>query len=323
MAETMMKNTYFQTLNSDDLISLVGVNDQYLKLIQDYFDVELTNQGDGISLKGLEPDVLLVEQLLKSLSNLISQCVKINGSDVMSAIKMAQKGTLDYFEDLYQKILIRDAKGKPIRIKNLSQAHYVEAIKHHDVVFGIGPAGTGKTYLAVIMAISAFKRGEVERIILTRPAVEAGENLGFLPGDLKDKIDPYLRPIYDALYAIFGTEATNRLMEREIIEIAPLAYMRGRTLDSAFVILDEAQNTTRSQMKMFLTRLGFDSKMIVNGDITQVDLPYNAKSGLIEAKQRLQDISAIKFVNFSANDVVRNPVVTKIIEAYEKNEEQE
>ncbi|MEJ6348501.1 PhoH family protein [Holzapfeliella sp. He02] len=317
-----MQNSYFETANADDLISLVGVNDQHLNLIQDYFDVEITNQGDSIRLSGQQSDVQLVDELLKSLSNLIKQRVKINGSDVMSAIKMAQKGTLEYFEDLYQKILIRDAKGKPIRIKNLSQAKYVEAIKHHDVVFGIGPAGTGKTYLAVIMAISAFKRGEVERIILTRPAVEAGENLGFLPGDLKDKIDPYLRPIYDALYAIFGTEATNRLMEREIIEIAPLAYMRGRTLDSAFVILDEAQNTTRSQMKMFLTRLGFDSKMIVNGDITQIDLPYNAKSGLVEAKQRLQGINAIKFINFSASDVVRNPVVTKIIEAYEKNEEQ-
>ncbi|HBQ43889.1 MAG TPA: phosphate starvation-inducible protein PhoH, partial [Lactobacillus acetotolerans] len=231
-------------------------------------------------------------------------------------------GTTEYFPDLYKKILIRDAKGKPIRVKNMGQKRYVEAIQKSDVVFGIGPAGTGKTFLAVVCAISAFKKGEVSRIILTRPAVEAGESLGFLPGDLKEKVDPYLRPIYDSLYAILGKSTTERLMERGVIEVAPLAYMRGRTLDDAFVILDEAQNTTDAQMKMFLTRLGFNSKMIVNGDITQVDLPGRQHSGLIDARRILRNIDQIKFVKFTSNDVVRHPVVAKIINAYEKEDAQ-
>ncbi|MDU1097491.1 MAG: PhoH family protein, partial [Streptococcus mitis] len=194
---------------------------------------------------------------------------------------------------------------------------YVDSVKQHDVTFGIGPAGTGKTFLAVTLAVTALKRGQVKRIILTRPAVEAGESLGFLPGDLKEKVDPYLRPVYDALYQILGKDQTTRLMEREIIEIAPLAYMRGRTLDDAFVILDEAQNTTIMQMKMFLTRLGFNSKMIVNGDISQIDLPRNVKSGLIDAQEKLKNIHQIDFVHFSAKDVVRHPVVAQIIRAYE------
>ncbi|HIX70926.1 MAG TPA: PhoH family protein, partial [Candidatus Enterococcus stercoravium] len=206
--------------------------------------------------------------------------------------------------------------GKPIRVKNAGQKTYVESVKKHDVVFGIGPAGTGKTFLAVVMAIAALKKGEVQKIILTRPAVEAGENLGFLPGDLKEKVDPYLRPVYDALYQIFGTDHTNRLMERGVIEIAPLAYMRGRTLEDAFVILDEAQNTTIAQMKMFLTRLGFNSKMIVNGDTSQIDLPKGVVSGLVHAERTLQNIKQIEFVTFEASDVVRHPVVAEIIEAY-------
>lgn len=214
--------------------------------------------------------------------------------------------------------MIRDAKGRPVRVKNMTQKSYVEAINKSDVVFGIGPAGTGKTFLAVVCAVAAFKRGEVSKIILTRPAVEAGESLGFLPGDLKEKVDPYLRPIYDSLYAILGQGPTDRLMERGVIEIAPLAYMRGRTLEEAFVILDEAQNTTDAQMKMFLTRLGFNSKMVVNGDMTQIDLPGKAHSGLITARNILQGIDQIKFVEFSAADVVRHPVVAKIIKAYEE-----
>ena len=233
-------------------------------------------------------------------------------------MKMADKGTLEFFGELYNKILIRDAKGRPVRVKNMGQKRYIEAIQKYDVVFGIGPAGTGKTFLAVVMAIAAFKKGEVSRIILTRPAVEAGESLGFLPGDLKEKVDPYLRPIYDSLYAILGVEPTNRLMERGVIEVAPLAYMRGRTLDDAFVILDEAQNTTQAQMKMFLTRLGFNSKMVVNGDQTQIDLPGKAKSGLLQAEHILNNIEQVKFINFTFNDVVRHPVVAKIVRAYEE-----
>ncbi len=233
---------------------------------------------------------------------------------------MVEKGTLDYLPDLYSTILIKDAKGKPVRIKNFGQRQYVQSVNDNDVTFGIGPAGTGKTYLAVVMAIAALKKGEVERIILTRPAVEAGESLGFLPGDLKEKVDPYLRPVYDALYQIIGAEHTTRLLDRGVIEIAPLAYMRGRTLDNAFVILDEAQNTTNQQMKMFLTRLGFGSKMIVNGDVTQIDLPRGTRSGLKEAQLVLQGINKIEFVNFTANDVIRHPVVAKIVQAYDDKE---
>lgn len=216
--------------------------------------------------------------------------------------------------------MIKDAKGKPVRIKNFGQRQYVESVKNNDVTFGIGPAGTGKTYLAVVMAVAALKRGDVERIILTRPAVEAGESLGFLPGDLKEKVDPYLRPVYDALYQIIGAEHTTRLLDRGVIEIAPLAYMRGRTLDNAFVILDEAQNTTNQQMKMFLTRLGFGSKMIVNGDVTQIDLPRGTRSGLKEAQIVLSNVNKVAFVNFTANDVIRHPVVAKIVKAYDEKE---
>ncbi|MGO1433936.1 MAG: PhoH family protein, partial [Ruoffia tabacinasalis] len=209
--------------------------------------------------------------------------------------------------------------GTAIRAKNFGQLQYVKAVETHDVVFGIGPAGTGKTFLAVVLAVQAMREGRVKKIILTRPAVEAGESLGFLPGDLKEKVDPYLRPVYDALYAIFGMEHTNRLMERGIIEIAPLAYMRGRTLDDAFVILDEAQNTTIAQMKMFLTRLGFGSKMIINGDQTQIDLPKGVKSGLIDAERKLNKINKIKFNYFDEFDVVRHPVVADIIRAYSED----
>ena len=217
---------------------------------------------------------------------------------------MAQDGSIYKFVALYEEEIIKHNIGKPIRVKTLGQKVYVDSIKNHDVVFGIGPAGTGKTFLAVTLAVTALKRGQVKRIVLTRPPVEAGESLGFLPGDLKEKVDPYLRPVYDALYQILGKEQTTRLMEREIIEIAPLAYMRGRTLEDAFVILDEAQNTTIMQMKMFLTRLGFNSKMIVNGDMSQIDLPRRVKSGLVDAMEKLKGINAIDFVHFSASDVV-------------------
>ncbi len=235
--------------------------------------------GDTLKISGTPKATSLAYQLIQQLLTLLSRGIAIAPQDVVSGINMAQRGTLEYFADMYSETLIRDAKGAPIRVKNFGQRQYVQSIKHNDITFGIGPAGTGKTYLAVVMAVAALKAGEVEKLILTRPAVEAGENLGFLPGDLKEKVDPYLRPIYDALYAVLGTEHTNRLMDRGVIEIAPLAYMRGRTLDNAFAILDEAQNTTQAQMKMFLTRLGFSSKMIVNGDITQIDLPNHQSSG--------------------------------------------
>lgn len=308
----------FLPQNPENIQKLVGVNDGNLRLIEDGYDVRLDDTGEYVELDGPEDQVKIVQEVLKALDGVVSAGINITAADVVSAMKMADKGTTEYFGDLYKKVLIRDAKGRPVRVKNMAQKQYVEAIEKNDVVFGIGPAGTGKTFMAVVEAVAAFKRGEVSRIILTRPAVEAGESLGFLPGDLKEKVDPYLRPIYDSLYTILGQGTTDRLMERGVIEVAPLAYMRGRTLDEAFVILDEAQNTTDAQMKMFLTRLGFNSKMVVNGDITQIDLPGKAKSGLVTAMHILRNIDQIKFVEFSFNDVVRHPVVAKIIRAYEE-----
>ncbi|RMC48833.1 PhoH family protein [Lactobacillus sp. ESL0228] len=316
-----MAQTNFIPKKPENIQKLVGVNDHNLDLLANGYDVSITDTGNQVMIDGSESQISKVIAVLEALDNLVSADINIGAPDIVSAMKMADKGTIEYFPDLYKKILIRDAKGKPIRVKNIGQKNYVEAIEQHDVVFGIGPAGTGKTFIAVVCAVAAFKKGEVSRIVLTRPAIEAGESLGFLPGDLKEKVDPYLRPIYDSLYSILGTNTTDHLMERGVIEVAPLAYMRGRTLDDAFIILDEAQNTTDAQMKMFLTRLGFNSKMIVNGDMTQVDLPGRQRSGLIDAKHILKNIDQIKFVDFSANDVVRHPVVAKIINAYEKGED--
>ena len=316
-----MAQTTFIPQRVEDIQKLVGVNDGNLKLLSEGYNLSISDTGNESIITGDdEANVKKAIAVLKALDNVVNTGVNVGAPDTVSAMKMADKGTTEYFADLYKKVLIREAKGRPIRVKNMGQKRYVEAINKSDVVFGIGPAGTGKTFLAVVCAIAAFKKGEVSRIILTRPAVEAGESLGFLPGDLKEKVDPYLRPIYDSLYAILGTNTTDRLMERGVIEVAPLAYMRGRTLDDAFVILDEAQNTTDAQMKMFLTRLGFNSKMVVNGDMTQVDLPGRQHSGLIDAKHILKNIDQIKFINFSANDVVRHPVVAKIITAYEKED---
>lgn len=316
-----MAQTTFTPQKPENIQKLVGVNDGNLKLLSEGYDLSVSDTGNEIVIAGDgEEKIKKVVAVLKALDSVVNTGVNIGAPDTVSAMKMADKGTTEYFADLYKKVLIRDAKGRPIRVKNMGQKRYVEAIDKSDVVFGIGPAGTGKTFLAVVCAIAAFKKGEVSRIILTRPAVEAGESLGFLPGDLKEKVDPYLRPIYDSLYAILGNNTTDRLMERGVIEVAPLAYMRGRTLDDAFVILDEAQNTTDAQMKMFLTRLGFNSKMVVNGDMTQVDLPGRQHSGLIDARHILKNIDQIRFINFTANDVVRHPVVAKIITAYEKED---
>lgn len=303
-------------------VALLGPEDAHLALLEDGLHVQLHVFGDQMTISSDdEVAVHNTQAVLDNLTSLIKQGIQIGAPDVISAIKMVNRGTLDYFKDLYSETLIKDNRGRPIRVKNFGQRQYVQAVAKSDITFGIGPAGTGKTYLAVVMAIAALKRGDVEKLILTRPAVEAGESLGFLPGDLKEKVDPYLRPIYDTLYDIYGAEHTQRLMDRGIIEIAPLAYMRGRTLDHAFVILDEAQNTTNAQMKMFLTRLGFGAKMIVNGDISQIDLPHHTKSGLIQAEQILGGISNVAFVKFTADDVVRNPVVAKIITAYDRVEQ--
>lgn len=302
-----------------DVNEIFGAHDKNIKLLEDYLNLNITSRGEFVRISGEELFVNYAREILKNLQKLTSRGHKISTTDVVTSIQMAKKGELDKFLALYEKTIIKDAKGNPIRPKNLGQKTYVEAIKKNDVVFGMGPAGTGKTFLAVCLAVAALKNGEVEKIILTRPAVEAGESLGFLPGDLQEKVNPYLRPIYDALYMILGMDHTNRLMERGVIEIAPLAYMRGRTLEECFVILDEAQNTTKSQMKMFLTRLGNRSKMVINGDQSQIDLPRGVESGLVHANSILRDIQKIKFVEFSVTDVVRHPVVADIINAYSKN----
>ncbi|CAG9608117.1 PhoH family protein [Pseudoneobacillus rhizosphaerae] len=312
-----IKTIDLQIENPNEALNLFGNSDSHLKMLEQELSVSVITRGETVTVSGASDKVDLVGRILGKLLLVIRKGITISARDVIYAIQLANKGTLDYFTEIYEEEITKNAKGKSIRVKTLGQRHYISAIKQHDLVFGIGPAGTGKTYLAVVMAVTALKNGHVKRIILTRPAVEAGESLGFLPGDLKEKVDPYLRPLYDALHDILGTEHTARLMERGTIEIAPLAYMRGRTLDDAFVILDEAQNTTHAQMKMFLTRLGFGSKMVITGDKTQVDLPKGAKSGLIVAAEILNEVKGISFIYLEQSDVVRHPLVGKIIAAYE------
>lgn len=310
-----------QLSEHDDTHLLLGAHDKHIKIIEEGAQVIIRTRGQMIQVQGVPENAEKAALIIRSLQELIHRGIQISSSDVVMALKVADKGNMPDFIAMYEEEVMKDRQGKPIRAKNLGQKKYIQAIETHDVVFGIGPAGTGKTFLAVVLAIRALKKGEVQKIILTRPAVEAGENLGFLPGDLKEKVDPYLRPVYDALYQIFGMEHTNRLMERGVIEIAPLAYMRGRTLEDAFVILDEAQNTTVAQMKMFLTRLGFNSKMIINGDTSQIDLPRGVTSGLVHAEKTLAKVKPIVFVTFDANDVVRHPVVAQIIRAYDHENE--
>lgn len=314
------KATTLQVDNPNEAIMLLGMADANIKMIEEAFNVHIITRGESIQLTGEEADKTRATDVLNALLQVIRKNSNIDMRDVASAIEMEHKGTLDFFASLYDEEIARSAKGKPIRAKTIGQREYIRAIRHRDLVFGIGPAGTGKTYLAVVMATQALRTGQVKKIILTRPAVEAGESLGFLPGDLKEKVDPYLRPLYDALHDMYGAEQTDRLIERGTIEIAPLAYMRGRTLDDAFVILDEAQNTTHPQMKMFLTRLGFGSKMVVTGDKTQIDLPRNTQSGLIVAERILQGVEGIHIQTLEQGDVVRHPMVAKIIQAYTENE---
>lgn len=303
--------------NPNEAIALLGNSDSNIKILEQELDVSIITRGESVFVSGDSEMVEQVGEVIEKLLYVIRKGININQRDVMYAVQMSKKGTLEYFKELYEEEIGKTAKGKSIRIKTIGQRYYINALKKKDLVFGIGPAGTGKTYLAVVMAVNALKNGNVKRIILTRPAVEAGESLGFLPGDLKEKVDPYLRPLYDALHEILGTEHTQRLIERGTIEIAPLAYMRGRTLDDAFVILDEAQNTTKAQMKMFLTRLGFGSKMVITGDRTQVDLPKGVKSGLIVAEEILKEVKGISFVHLEQSDVVRHPLVAKIVQAYD------
>lgn len=298
--------------------ALIGANDAHITYLEDEFDVTIHTLGNEITVDGPDDEnVELAEDVLIHLLKIIQRGMKINLRDVQSASSMASNGTIEYLLDLYNEVIAKDTKGKGIRAKTTGQRMYIENIRRHDLTFGIGPAGTGKTFLAVVLACQMLRDGQVKRIVLTRPAVEAGENLGFLPGDLKEKVDPYLRPLYDGLHTVLGTEQTDRLIERGVIEVAPLAYMRGRTLNDAFCILDEAQNTTEMQMKMFLTRLGFGSKMVVTGDETQIDLPGSSKSGLIESVRRLEKVKGIAVNRMDETDVVRHPLVSKIIKAYE------
>lgn len=310
-----------EAYNIEQLVNLSGVKDENLEVLEDHFQVEISLRGDEMTLVGEKENLEKTKKVIFSLLKLIVSGISISRRDVVYAQKLVEKDKLDQLSELYHIKIARTYNGKLIYPKTLGQKSYYYALKNNDVVFGIGPAGTGKTYLAVVFAVAALKNNEVKKIILTRPAVEAGESLGFLPGDLKEKVDPYLRPLYDALHDMLGVEQTEKLIEKGVIEIAPLAYMRGRTLEDAYVILDEAQNTTDNQMKMFLTRLGFRSKMIVTGDISQIDLPRNTTSGLVRALDILEGVKGISFIHLSAMDVVRHPVVQRIIERYDGNNE--
>ncbi|HHT50302.1 MAG TPA: AAA family ATPase [Eubacteriaceae bacterium] len=308
-----------ERINIEDLeyqMKLFGNFDENIKVIEKNFSTKIIVRDGNIKVLGNKEEVSIVKSIIEILLESIKNNKAITTQSINYIISLAKKGEGDKFSTL-NDVICYTARGKQIRSKTLGQKRYVQAIKKNEIVFGIGPAGTGKTYLAVAMAVSAFKNEEVSRIILTRPAVEAGENLGFLPGDLQEKVDPYLRPLYDALFDLMGTDTYQNYIEKGVIEIAPLAYMRGRTLDDAFIILDEAQNTTPEQMKMFLTRMGMGSKAIITGDITQIDLPHGRGSGLKKVIEILENVKGIEFIYLTQADVVRHPLVQKIIEAYE------
>lgn len=303
--------------SNGEAVLVFGSQDANLRYLAERCPAKIVARGNEVTISGDPEAVARTEQLLQHLTSLARQGATINPAVIdyaLAALEQTQASAA--VTDVLGHVIYVNAREKAIRPKTLGQYRYVEAIQNCDIVFGIGPAGTGKTYLAVVMAVVALRSREVERIILARPAVEAGEKLGFLPGDLQEKVNPYLRPLYDALYDVLGLETAQKYVERGVIEIAPLAYMRGRTLDDAFIILDEAQNTTSEQMKMFLTRLGVGSKAVITGDITQIDLPQGRVSGLVEARTILQDVSGISFVYLTVADVVRHPLVQKIVEAY-------
>ncbi len=312
-----------QVINVDRMeqaVSLFGSFDENIKMIESRYGVKIVSRGSEIKISGDAQQVSLAARAVNGLLMLINRGEALSEQNVRYVLELVSEGNEDKLAEMTGDCICITAKGKPVKPKTLGQKKYVESIKKNTIVLGAGPAGTGKTYLAVAMAVNAFRAKEVNRIILTRPAVEAGEKLGFLPGDLQQKVDPYLRPLYDALFDMLGAESFQRCQERGSIEVAPLAYMRGRTLDDSFIILDEAQNTTREQMKMFLTRLGFNSKIVVTGDITQIDLPDGKKSGLVEAMRILKGIDDIAINVFTEKDVVRHRLVQDIIKAYEKQE---
>ena len=307
--------------DQQEMVGILGRNDEFLRLIDASFDATVMARGNKIIFSGSEEENQKLEQLFKELLFLYRQGLPVTSHDVRYSIYMVQGGAVAKLHNMYAETLIVTWRGHQIKAKTLGQWNYVRAIKNNFITFGIGPAGTGKTYLAVAMAVTALKKREVERIILTRPAVEAGEKLGFLPGDMQEKVDPYLRPLYDALFDMLGSDTAQKYLERGTIEVAPLAYMRGRTLNGSFIILDEAQNTTPEQMKMILTRFGFGSHMVVTGDVTQIDLPAGRKSGLIHAAKVLKEVPGISINYFDEKDVVRHEIDGAIIKAYEQFEQ--
>ena len=309
--------------NLDDLQKLLGTFDENLNIVTRELNVLATVEGACLKITGDAQNVALAQRVLDGILKLIRAGEAVDKSRIVYCIELAREGNLDDIEQVMSGVVAITSRGKQIKCKTVGQKKYVDAIKNNTVVFGVGPAGTGKTYLAVCLAASAYKGKQVEKIILTRPAVEAGEKLGFLPGDLQTKVDPYLRPLYDALQEMFGMENYLKLMEKGVIEIAPLAYMRGRTLSNAFIILDEAQNTTCEQMKMFLTRMGDGSKVVVTGDVTQIDLPDGKRSGLKHAISILKNIEGIETVTLTAKDIVRHPLVMQIVRAYERENTRE
>ena len=306
--------------NVDELIGLFGVFDENLSVIQEETGTHIVTGEDGIRIEGEPGDVLLTRTVIEKMLDMQRRGDPVNRSRIRYAIDLAKEGNADLISQIMGDVLFITSRGKQIKCKTLGQKRYVQALRESELVFGVGPAGTGKTYLAVAMAVLAFKNKEVDKIILTRPAVEAGEKLGFLPGDLQTKVDPYLRPLYDALQEFLGIETYKALTERGAIEVAPLAYMRGRTLNNAYIILDEAQNCSNEQMKMFLTRFGEGSRVVVTGDITQIDLPKEKKSGLVHALEVLNGVDGIRMVYLTHKDVVRHELVQRIIKAYEKHE---
>lgn len=308
---------------SDELQKLFGQNDKYLDKMERNLNITLVNRDGVLKIIGDEENVKHSVSMMRNLLNMSDSNNGIEEQKMDYAIELSKECDEDKLNVLDSEMICHTVSGKPVKPKTLGQKHYVDAIKKDMVVFGIGPAGTGKTYLAMALAITAFKNNEVSRIIMTRPAIEAGEKLGFLPGDLQSKVDPYLRPLYDALYQIMGAETFQKNMEKGLIEVAPLAYMRGRTLDDAFIILDEAQNTTPAQMKMFLTRIGFGSKVVITGDSTQKDLPKDVTSGLDVATKILKNVEGISICHLTSKDVVRHPLVQKIVKAYEAYENKE
>ena len=306
----------------EDVIDIFGSFDENIKLIEHELDVSVVSRDDQLKISGEAENVLYAVKAVQGLLGLAGRKETITEQNVRYIINLVKAGNEEHINDIARDVLCVTAKGKPIKPKTLGQKRYVDAIKKNTITLGIGPAGTGKTYLAVAAAVAAFRDKQVNRIILPPPAVEAGERLGFLPGDLQSKVDPYLRPLYDALFDMLGAETYNKYLERGSIEVAPLAYMRGRTLDDSFIILDEAQNTSREQMKMFLTRLGFGSKIVITGDVTQIDLPDKVRSGLMDALHVLRDVEGIAQVRLTEKDVVRHRLVQQIVKAYEKAAEE-